>query len=169
MGATCLHGKSRTEGRWLRNFQVISQPEEPAVISRTGSLRKRLQAERTQKGRLFPLPSSSIALKPPNHQFSSRLDSWAAQRRRYPRGIPLKALVIHESFGQAASLPCSALGKGTGRMLPPACIPHAAALHASHGDLGLWSSPIRPQTPSCSTLSHCQLFKSLSSSLLTAA
>lgn len=141
MGAMCLH-KSRTEGRWLRNFQVISQPEEPAVISRTGSLRKRLKAERTQRGRLFPLPSSSIALKPPDHQFISRPDSWAAQRSCFPCKTPLRALVIHESFGQAASLPCSALGKGTGRMLPPACIPHAAPLCASHSDLGLWSSPI---------------------------
>lgn len=76
-------------------------------------------------GRLFPLPSSSIALKPPDHQFSSRPDSWAAQRSRFPYKTLLRALVIHESFGQAASLPCSAFGKGTGRMLPP-------SLHPSH-------------------------------------
>lgn len=65
------------------------------MISRAGSLQKRPPAERTQKGHLFPLLSSSIASKPPDHQFGGRPDSQAASRKHFPFKTPLRALVTH--------------------------------------------------------------------------
>lgn len=65
------------------------------MISRARSLWKRPPVKRMQKGHLFPLPSSSVASKHPNHQLSGRSDSQKASRRHFPCETSLRTLMTH--------------------------------------------------------------------------